>query len=829
MINIIKKSILISFFALSANVLFSQDIDHWESVILNGDECKYFIPSSEIGDNWKNQSFDDNSWTTAASGIGYGDGDDNTLVPDFTQSVYIRYRFNISDITKISSVLLDFDFDDGFVAYLNGTEIARSNVNDPITWNMTLAIDHEARMHSGGKPDRFNLDYILGGLLTNGENVLAVEVHNRNNTSSDLSSNLFLHTGINDTQTYYRATPSWFWEPIGQNGFNLPLMVIYTNGQTIPDEPRIVADMGIIYNGEGMLNYSYDPWNEYAGKISIEQRGESSSGFAKKSYSIELQNPDGTNNNVSILGLPIENDFVLYGPYSDKTMMKNVITYEIFNRMGRWAPKTRYIEVLLNGDYRGIYVLTEKIKRDDNRVDVDRITPDDITPLKMSGGYILRRDKKNDLDPSQWWQSTVNQPFHEQMWYQYFDPKREELTDEQALYIKDWMQNFDETTSSIGFDDMYYGYRQYIRVKSFIDLMMVNEISKGIDNYMFSTYFYKENDTDGGKLVAGPPWDYNLGYGNVNYGNDWDASETFGWCYPQWSRTYWFERLMEDPIYSNKVTCMWSDYRATFLSDESIHNLLDSCIAVMGDAIDRNFTKFPTLGQYIWPAKEPIPATYEGEVENLRTWLIGRLAWMDSQWLNKGTCTNVGPTDIVLDNNSVPENVSVGTLVGNLTVVDPDDTEHTINLMGGPGSTDNDKFTIDGNQLLSLEVFDSQVQQTYIIRVEAQDRDFETFQKMFGIVVSNELVTEINELETIQFTVYPNPTMDYVQLKMSDQTDNLTVKLFDLKGNLISDLRGNLDDINGNLIDVTGSLTQGLYIIRVNTNTKVNSVKFIKY
>ena len=101
-------------------------------------------------------------------------------------------------------------------------------------------------------------------------------------------------------------------------------MIINTNGQTIPDEPRIVADMGLIYNGEGNLNVPNDAWNEYSGKISIEQRGESSQGFAKKSYSIELQNADGSNNNVSILGLPEENDFVLYGPYSDKTMIKNV-------------------------------------------------------------------------------------------------------------------------------------------------------------------------------------------------------------------------------------------------------------------------------------------------------------------------------------------------------------------------------------------------------------------------------------------------------------------------------------------------------------------------
>lgn len=426
-----------------------------------------------------------------------------------------------------------------------------------------------------------------------------------------------------------------FSQPTNYTNFNLPLLIINTNGQTIVDEPRIVADMGLVFNGPGAINSISDSWNEYNGKISIEIRGETSQGFRKKSYTIELQNEDGTNNNVSILGLPKENDFVLYGPYSDKTMIKNVLSYELFRRTGRWAPRTRYVEMMLNGEYRGVYVFTEKLKRDENRVDIDKLTGKDISPIEISGGYILRRDKTEKSDDEEWWTSPVDQPENERMWYEYFDPKYKDLTAAQADYIKDWMQEFDEMMSSGAFNDPETGYRKYIRTKSFIDMMFLNEMSKGIDNYMFSTYFFKENDEDGGQLNAGPPWDYNVGYGNVNYGEDWDAAEPYGWGYPQWSRTYWFERLMEDEGYRNQVYCRWTTFRESIYSDENIMGIIDSCTTVLGDAVDRNYEKFPILGKYFWPAKY-WPDTYEEEVDELKNWLIDRLEWMDGEWYNMG-------------------------------------------------------------------------------------------------------------------------------------------------------------------------------------------------
>ena len=423
--------------------------------------------------------------------------------------------------------------------------------------------------------------------------------------------------------------------PTKYSGYNLPLMIIESHGQIIERSPRVVVDMGLIDNGKGMLNHPGDVPNVYSGKMGINRRGQSSYGFPKIQYRIELQNEDGTNNNVSILGLPRENDFVLYGPYLDKTLIKNVLTYELFGRTGHWSPRTRFIEVIFDGEYRGIYVLTEKLKRDRYRVDINPLGSEDNSWPSISGGYILKRDKTELSTPGAWWRSTVSQPYHNQMWYEYHDPKIENLSSEQASYIRNWMQRFDEMMSGSNFRDPVNGYKAHIDVESFIDMMFINEITKGIDNYNFSSYFFKDNDANGGLLSYGPPWDYNIGYGNVNYGQDWHASETYGWCYTQGGRIYWFRRLMEDAEFRNRVYCRWTYFRDGIFSDSNVLNTIDGFVDELGAAVDRNFSKYPILGVWINPELRPVPQTYREELANLEGWLLERLHWMDEQWYGR--------------------------------------------------------------------------------------------------------------------------------------------------------------------------------------------------
>src|SRR5690606_9969158 len=135
---------------------------------------------------------------------------------------------------------------------------------------------------------------------------------------------------------------------------NLPIVVIDTQGRAIPDEPKILARMGIIDNGEGVRNSTGDPFNGYDGFVGIEVRGASSQAFPKKQYAIETRDADGEDVNVSLLGLPGEEDWILQGPYSDKSLMRNVLVYHLARRMGRYASRTRYAEVVLNDEYQGV-------------------------------------------------------------------------------------------------------------------------------------------------------------------------------------------------------------------------------------------------------------------------------------------------------------------------------------------------------------------------------------------------------------------------------------------------------------------------------------------
>jgi len=150
----------------------------------------------------------------------------------------------------------------------------------------------------------------------------------------------------------------------------LPLVIINTNGQTIVDEPKINVGMQIIYNGPGQVNYITDPPNEYNGTVGIEYRGSYSATLPQKPYGLETRDSLGNNNNVPLLNMPSENDWILLANYNDKTFLRNILAFDLFNKMGNYAPRTHLCEVVLNDVYDGIYVFTEKIKKDKNRVDI---------------------------------------------------------------------------------------------------------------------------------------------------------------------------------------------------------------------------------------------------------------------------------------------------------------------------------------------------------------------------------------------------------------------------------------------------------------------------
>lgn len=648
------SSLIVILIAFSAILNAQQNaIDHWEMLIEAGDDWRYYPATQEPPTDWREISFNDNAWNIGAGGIGYGDNDDLTVIAA-VNSLYMRRKFNITNMSVIYAALFYIDYDDAFVAFLNGEEIARGNIGIPgqIPTFDTYADNntHEAQMYQGGDPESFVLNnQLIDSLLLTGDNVLAIQVHNYGTTSSDLSAIPFLFVGTSDT-IINSVLPSWFNEGDLGLATHLPLLSINTNGQAILDEPRIVANLKVFTNISGQLNSLFDTPSDYDGNISIEIRGNSSQMFEKKSYAFETQLANGENNNVSLLGLPEENDWILYGPYSDKTFIRNMLTYQLAREMGWYASRTVFCELVVNENYRGIYILTEKIKRDKNRVDIDKIDEFDNSGDSVTGGYIIKVDWPDDGTNYDWFSPVTNYNGNNlNLGYQYDYPKRSNITNQQKAYIQSYVSSFEQALIGSNYSHLLVGYRKYIDMQSFADHFILNEISNNVDAYRLSNYFTKVRLSKGGKLVAGPVWDFNLGFGNADYGNGW---QTYGWAldnpYVVSVIPFHMKRLKEDPIFEQLLRCRWNELRNSVLSTSHINSLIDSVANYLGPAINRNYERWNILGTYVWP-NYFIGNTYQEEITYLKEFIVNRVAWMDSNLpVSSTNCQSLYLDDVII-------------------------------------------------------------------------------------------------------------------------------------------------------------------------------------
>lgn len=433
---------------------------------------------------------------------------------------------------------------------------------------------------------------------------------------------------------------------------NLPIVVINSGSNAIQDEPKTMADMGIIYNGVGNRNYMTDPFNNYNGKIGIEYRGSSSQGMPKKSYGFETWDVNGNAIDSSLLGMPKESDWILSASYSDKSLMNNYLTYDLARLMGWYAPRCQYVELVVNGEYQGVFVLMEKIKRDNNRVDIAKMLPTDISGPELTGGYIVKIDKGTGNGGAGWTSNyapdtNIN---GQTIFYQYEYPNDVDIVPQQEAYIQAYIDSFETALAGPNFADTALGYAKYIDVNSFVDYFILNELSRNVDGYRLSTYLYKEKITSGGKLVIGPCWDYDIAWGNADYclGNSvtgWaiDFAEPCSGDY--WQIPFWWDRLLQDTAFQNKLKCRWEELSNTVLSVTYLHNYCDSVQTYLTEGAGRNFVTWPILGTYVWPNPGPIPTTYAGEVQELKTWITNRHAWMDNNMpgtLNGCNLTSTG-------------------------------------------------------------------------------------------------------------------------------------------------------------------------------------------
>lgn len=423
---------------------------------------------------------------------------------------------------------------------------------------------------------------------------------------------------------------------------NLPLVVLDTFGEPVPYGQKIPVAARFI-DAKDSRSSVLGP-ADFAGLGELNVRGHTSLRQPKHSYHFQTKS-NGVSEKESIFGFPKDSDWVLYAPYSDKSLIRDVLGYELSNEIGRYATRTKLVEVFLNDargrlsqrNYLGVYVFEEKIKRGKNRVDIEKLRPENNSEPNITGGYIIKKDHSDQIDnPDEsipmrggssrgkdvWFRSSHGNQFF------YVEPKGDEISAEQRTWLKKYINNFERVLYDEQFKNPKTGYGAYIDPDSFIDHHLLVELSKNIDGFRFSTFYYKAR---GGRLKMGPIWDWNLTFGNAM---SRDGFNPEGWYWTQLDdRQYsWFRRLFEDPDFAQKYTDRWGELRTNQFSVARIHARIDELAGSLSEAQARNFRRWRILGRSVWP-NAYVGRTFNDEIQFMKQWIQRRIEWMDQQFL----------------------------------------------------------------------------------------------------------------------------------------------------------------------------------------------------
>ena len=347
--------------------------------------------------------------------------------------------------------------------------------------------------------------------------------------------------------------------------------------RSIPNEPKIAASLRM---------------PGYRGRIGIETRGQSSQQFPKKSFSVELRDAKGDDRKAPLLGMPDDGDWVLYAPYNDKTLMRNVVAYRTARWMGRYAARTRFVRLRLDGRAHGVYVLMEKLELGDDRVQGEAL-------FEFTFPFQARSKAPSFLTP------VKRRPI---VWE---DPERGDLKAAEAGRLAARVRAAERSLYGPG------SWRREIDEASAVDFALVNELFKNEDGFHASTYMTLR----GGKLQLGPVWDYDISMGNSDYG---PSSRLRGWML---QRRDWAERLYADRGFTRRMAARWRELRRDGLRREVLGIVRGAGRELRG-SVAGNFARWPVLDRRIWP--NPVArGSHRAEMSFLRGWLRRRIAWID--------------------------------------------------------------------------------------------------------------------------------------------------------------------------------------------------------
>lgn len=644
---------------------------------------------------------------------------------------------------------------------------------------------------------------------------------------------------------------------------NLPIVIITTDNDPntnlpleILDDPKILATMKIIKRPDGTRNFLTDQnttsFLNYSGRIGIEIRGSSTQTLPKKQYSLTTLKSDNTsNNNVSIFGMPSENDWILNGLGFDPSLVRDYLCYYMSRQMGNYASKTEFCEVVINGDYKGLYVFQEKIKSNENRVNVLKIEVADNTLPNITGGYITKADKTTGGDPVAFWMDETK--------FVHDLPKPENATPEQTQYIE---AEFNRLQDHAYDDDLIDGYRTIIDVPSFVDFMLVNELASNADVYQSSTYFHKDRQ---GKLRAGPVWDFNQSFGstftNSSHVDKWQFNNGNRIGPPFWSY------LFDNGEFSCQLAKRWNEVKAAGqpLNKDVLIAYVDTALSYISEAIPRESQRWGAINDHVT------------DVNRIKTFINDRTTWITNNIGSFSNCANVTLPPLVITKINYNPKTSTDFPVSNdlefvalknisdrsvnlsgvyfrqlgLTFQFPYNstiganetiflTSNTATFQSKYGTVPFGQFTrnlsnksqkivladADGNIIDSVEYFDSAPWPTtpdgggsYLDLINTTlDNNLASS----WVASSSDALSNQSFLASSAFMIYPNPVSNMVTIQAGKPMTG--VKIYNILGALMQEIKTSSENLNLDL----SAYSHGVYFITVYNEDGFTSKKIIK-
>lgn len=425
-----------------------------------------------------------------------------------------------------------------------------------------------------------------------------------------------------------------------EDNHHLPVVIIDAKGQHIESvsdsstnqrTTLYEADFSLYdVNSDDNVYIGEDSKPEIKEKVQIDIRGQSSRMTSKKNFSLKVIDEMGGEKDVSVLDMSTDHEWVLNGVSADSSLIRNHIAYQVSSEIMTFTPDTRFVEVYILDDqtnevneisYRGVYMLMEKVTRNSERVNITK-ADDRYTDTS----FIIERNIVNDEEfvVDRLWNNVLDQmitaagTIKKSSTLTYVYPGKTRITYHQKQIIDNYINDFESTLYSPSFTDKKNGYRKYIDLQSFVDYAIINDFFNNVDGGESNTFFYRDI---GGRLYAGPVWDFDLTLG-LPKDSLYSSSEGFIMC-----NTLWFDQLFKDPFFVDTYVKKYQFLRKNVLSEDYLYEVIDDVVEELGNAAERNNTK--------WHVAVSQAGDYEDEIQQIKDYIAQRANWMDQNTANR--------------------------------------------------------------------------------------------------------------------------------------------------------------------------------------------------